>query len=150
MRIIWSPARGSTGLPPRACLRFTSFFRTHLLPIQQRHGARLVGRWQTDDDLVVEIWERDGHGAYCRTQAAVRSDPAIAQQHRQSLPLLFTSKDEVLMTSTITRATTGSARIHITITAGVLARTPTVGHSGNYDIDVDEGGPSTRNKRVVF
>jgi hypothetical protein len=28
---------------------FHEFFRTHLLPIQLRHGARLVGRWKTED-----------------------------------------------------------------------------------------------------
>jgi hypothetical protein len=85
-------------------VRAGGFFRTYLLPIQQRHGARLIGRWETEDNRVVAIWEYANHDAYHRIQAAVRTDPAsaTAQQHRQSLPPLFTEKDEVFMTSTIT------------------------------------------------
>ena len=38
-----------------------------------------------------------------QSMLAVRADPAsaAAQQHRQSLPPLFTEKDEVFMTSTV-------------------------------------------------
>jgi len=36
---------------------FHEFFRRWLLPIQQRHGARLIGRWETDDGRVVAVWE---------------------------------------------------------------------------------------------
>ena len=88
---------------PASLPAFHDFFRTHLLPVQQRHGARLVGRWETEDDRVVAIWEYDDQDAYHRIQAAVRADPAsaAAQQHRQSLPPLFTEKDEVFMTSTV-------------------------------------------------
>ena len=28
---------------------FHEFFRNYLLPVQLRHGARLTGRWRTDD-----------------------------------------------------------------------------------------------------
>jgi hypothetical protein len=81
---------------------FHEFFRSHLRPIQQRHGARLIGRWQTEDGRVVAIWEYDNQDAYQRIQAAVAADPAsaTARQHRQTLPLLFTDQDEVFMTST--------------------------------------------------
>lgn len=82
---------------------FHDFFRDCLLPVQLRHGARLVGRWETDDARVVAVWEYDDHEAYERVQAAVRGDPDTrrAQEHRASLPPLFTEKDEVFMRSTV-------------------------------------------------
>lgn len=78
---------------------FHEFFRTHLLPVQLRHGARLVGRWETEDSRVVAVWEYDDREAYERVQAAVVADPASrhAQEVRQGLPPLFTEKDEVFM-----------------------------------------------------
>jgi hypothetical protein len=36
---------------------FHEFFCAFLLPVQLRHGARLVGRWETEDGRVVAIWE---------------------------------------------------------------------------------------------
>jgi hypothetical protein len=38
---------------------FHEFFRAHLLPVQLRHGSRLVGRWETEDGRVVAVWEYD-------------------------------------------------------------------------------------------
>ena len=78
---------------------FHAFFRDWLLPIQRRHGARLVGRWETDDHRVVAVWEYDSLEAYESVEAAVRSDPdsVRAQQHRSTLPPLFTSREEVFM-----------------------------------------------------
>ena len=82
---------------------FHQFFREHLLPVQLRHGARLVGRWETEDGRVVAIWGYDDRVAYERIEQAVRSDPdsAAAQAHRQTLGQLFTSREEVFMTSTL-------------------------------------------------
>ncbi len=82
---------------------FHDYFREHLLPVQQRHGARLVGRWETEDSRVVAIWEYDDREAYERVQDAVESDPDFiaAQQHRDNLPPLFTEKNDVLMVSTV-------------------------------------------------
>jgi NIPSNAP len=90
---------------PDGLASFHDFFRDYLLPIQQRHGARLVGRWQTEDDRVVAIWEYDDHVAYERIQAAVSVDPAsrAAERRRQSLPMLYTEKVEVFMISTLDR-----------------------------------------------
>jgi len=34
---------------------FHQFFRAYLLPVQLRHGARLVDRWETSDSRVVAI-----------------------------------------------------------------------------------------------
>jgi len=80
---------------------FHDFFATHLLPVQLRHGARLVGRWETDDGRVVAVWEYDDRDAYERIQAAVVADPATvqAQRVRHGLPAFFTAKEEVFMTA---------------------------------------------------
>lgn len=78
---------------------FHDFFRTFLLPVQLRHGARLIGRWETGDCRVVAIWEYDDRAAYERIEAAVRADPDSrrAQQHRAGLPALMTAMEEVFM-----------------------------------------------------
>jgi hypothetical protein len=82
---------------------FHDFFRTHLLPVQLRHGARLVGRWETEDGRVVAVWEYDDRPAYERIESAVRRDPDSrrAQQQRASLPTLITGQEETFMTSTL-------------------------------------------------
>ncbi len=39
---------------------FNAFFRDRLLPVQKRYGARLIGRWQTEDDMrVAALWVYD-------------------------------------------------------------------------------------------
>jgi hypothetical protein len=88
---------------PENLALFHDFFRTHLLPVQLRHGARLIGRWQTEDDRVVAVWEYDDRQAYERIQAAVRADPATlqAQQVRRGLPALIVATDETFMSSTL-------------------------------------------------
>ncbi|HXW43673.1 MAG TPA: NIPSNAP family protein [Streptosporangiaceae bacterium] len=81
---------------------FHQFFLTHLLPVQLRHGARLVGRWEADDGRVVAVWEYDDRQAYERIEAAVRADPDSdrAREHRAGLPPLITATEEVFMTAT--------------------------------------------------
>lgn len=83
--------------------RFNEFFEQHLLPTQLRHGARLVGRWSTEDGRVVAIWEYESRAEYDRIQRAVTADPetARAQQIRATLPTLFTNMTETFMVSTI-------------------------------------------------
>ncbi len=89
---------------PENLAAFHEFFRDYLLPVQLRHGARLIGRWQTDDSRVVAVWEYDDRQAYERIDAAVRADPATerARSQRARLPTLFTTKEETFMSSTIT------------------------------------------------
>jgi hypothetical protein len=84
---------------PENLSAFHDFFRDHLLPIQERHGARLVGRWETEDGRVVAIWGYDDRDAYERINAAVVADPAskIAQRYRATLGPLFTEREEVFM-----------------------------------------------------
>ncbi|MQY18336.1 NIPSNAP family protein [Nocardia macrotermitis] len=80
---------------------FHDYFRIHLLPVQLRHGARLVGRWETDDGRVVAVWEYDDRDSYDRIQAAVAADSATpwAEELRRELPAFFTERDEVFMRS---------------------------------------------------
>jgi NIPSNAP len=88
---------------------FHEFFRRWLLPVQLRHGARLVGRWEAEDDRVVAVWEYDDRDSYERIEAAVRADPQSveARKRRATLPPLITSQEEVFMSSTV-----GSASDH--------------------------------------
>jgi hypothetical protein len=83
---------------------FHDFFRTHLLPVQLRHGARLVGRWEAEDGRVVAVWEYDDRNAYERIEAAVRADPdsRVARQRRAELPPLITAQEETVLTDTVT------------------------------------------------
>ena len=80
---------------------FHDYFRIHLLPVEVRHGARLVGRWETDDGRVVAVWEYDDRESYERIQAEVAADPATrwAEELRRELPPFFTERDEVFMRS---------------------------------------------------
>jgi NIPSNAP len=92
---------------PERLAAFHDFFNAHLLPVQVRHGARLVGRWETDDDEVIAVWEYDDMPAYERIDAAVRADPdsARAQRQRNTLGLLFTEKHETFARSTVPSTT---------------------------------------------
>ncbi|MBY8855494.1 NIPSNAP family protein [Nocardia sp. CA2R105] len=80
---------------------FHDYFRIHLLPVEVRHGARLVGRWETDDGRVVAVWEYDDRESYEHIQAEVAADPATrwAEELRRELPPFFTERDEVFMRS---------------------------------------------------
>jgi NIPSNAP len=95
---------------PESIDRFNAFFEEHLLPTQLRHGARLVGRWATEDSRIVAIWEYGSRAEYERIQKAVDLDPATAQAKafRATLPPLFTSLSETFMTSTLTDIRTSS------------------------------------------
>src|SRR3954447_21929333 len=82
---------------------FHEFFTSYLLPVQLRHGARLVGRWETEDHEVIAVWEYDDVAAYERIADAVASDPdaATAQRVRATLGPLFTEKHEAFARSTV-------------------------------------------------
>jgi hypothetical protein len=84
---------------------FTDFFLAYLLPVQLRHGARLVGRWLTDDGArVIAIWEYDSEESFNAIDQVVRADPdsLVAQQYRrEALPTMFTAVEEGFMRSTV-------------------------------------------------
>ena len=82
---------------------FHEFFEDCLLPVQLRHGARLVGRWGTHDKRVVAVWEYDDMRAYEKIERAVRGDPdsVTVLERRRSLGKLFTEREGVFMSSTV-------------------------------------------------
>jgi len=88
---------------PERLAAFHDFFNAYLLPVQARHGARLVGRWETDDAEVIAVWEYDDKAAYERIAAAVRADPdsVKAREHRHTLGQLFTETHETFARSTV-------------------------------------------------
>ncbi len=93
------PLTGGVGVNEVWSLRVNG----HLaLPVQLRHGARLIGRWEAEDGWVIAVWEYDDRGAYERIDAAVRANPdsTRAQQHRAELPPLITGQQETFMVST--------------------------------------------------
>lgn len=66
---------------------FNDFFRERLLPVQQRYGARLVGRWQTEDGShIAALWVYDSLEQYEQIQIKVSSDPDSikAQEFRRA------------------------------------------------------------------
>jgi hypothetical protein len=88
---------------PENLSAFNEFFNAHLLPVQLRHGARLVGRWATDAGEVIAVWEYDNEEAYRRVAEAVAADAdaAAAQRVRSTLGPLFTEKYEAFAHSTV-------------------------------------------------
>lgn len=88
---------------PQNLEAFHDFFNRHLLPVQQRHGARLVGRWVTDGGEVLAVWEYDDETAYTTIQSAVAADPdsTRAQEIRRTIGTLFTEMHEDFARSTL-------------------------------------------------
>ncbi len=84
---------------------FNEFFRERLLPVQRRHGARLIGRWQTEDGAeIVAIWAYASPEAYRGIEARVRADPqsvAAREYRRRHLDPLYTAAAECFMRSTV-------------------------------------------------
>lgn len=84
---------------------FNSFFRERLLPVQKRYGARLIGRWGTEDGKrIAAMWVYDSIEQYESIQAKVRVDPdsVKAQEFRRTeLNPLFTETEETFMVSTV-------------------------------------------------
>jgi hypothetical protein len=56
---------------------FTAFFLQRLLPVEERYGGRLVGRWQTEDESeVLALWAYQSQEAASQCAKAVSEDPA--------------------------------------------------------------------------
>lgn len=73
---------------PDRVAAFNAFFAEHLLPVQQKHGARLVGCWRTEvGDEVTALWEYRDRETYNHVEQAVRGDPltAAARSRRAEL-----------------------------------------------------------------
>jgi 8-oxo-dGTP diphosphatase len=93
---------------------FDSFFLTRLLPLQKRHGARLVGRWRAETDSeVTAVWAYRDRADYERIDSAVRNDPQMAAAHeaRARLGPLYDGVEEVFAVSTLPLAETELAHL---------------------------------------
>ncbi len=81
----------------------TRIFQELVRPVHEKYGARLVGRWLTDDGKIVVIWQyRDIE--HCRgCLQSVKEDP----ESKHTLPirtaggLAEVARREVFMTSTL-------------------------------------------------
>jgi len=82
-----------------------TLFKEWLLPVQTRHGAQLVGRWQTEDGSeIVALWAYESMEAYHAIERQVRDDPqsAEAQRYRRAnLDPLVTEVKQQLVFSTL-------------------------------------------------
>lgn len=84
---------------------FNKFFQSHLLPIQKRHGAKLIGRWQNADGRrITALWSYDTVEHYKFIENKVKNDPDSikAQQYqKQELAPLFQATSESFLESTL-------------------------------------------------
>lgn len=79
-------------IQPENLDQFNEFFLQYLLPNQLKHGAKLVGRWVSEDQSEIEaIWEYESLEVYHRIEGQVRNDDlhARAQEKRQELGELY-------------------------------------------------------------
>ncbi len=89
---------------------FAAFFVRQLLPIRERYGARLVGRWQTTDEAeVLTIWAYPSREAAEESDNLVADDPATAEaeafQERYLEPLYLEREDAPLYSTVLLERT---------------------------------------------
>jgi NIPSNAP len=99
---------------PGRLAAFNQFFLERLLPIQVRHGARLVGRFESaDQHRIFALWAYDDQAAYERIDRRVLNDPdsAAARRERESLEPLVSDVTEDFVTSTVPLALTELAHL---------------------------------------
>jgi NIPSNAP len=83
---------------------FNEFFLEHLLPIQLRHGAKLVARLgSADESRIYALWAYDDEAAFDEIDRRVRDDPdsAAALKARRRLDPLFIDATDEFLTSTV-------------------------------------------------
>jgi NIPSNAP len=98
---------------------FNQHFNDTLLPVQFKHGARLIGRWKTSSDEeaveIFAIWEYDSYEEYEIIEGKVRSDePHIKRVQewfaqmggREKLKGSFFKIDQDFLESTLTNEST--------------------------------------------
>lgn len=87
-------------IQPENLEKFNEFFLHYLLPNQLKHGAKLIGRWVSEDQSEIEaIWEYESKAAYDRIEEQVRNDDLHlqAQERRQELGELYTESKQDFM-----------------------------------------------------
>ncbi|MGE6491869.1 NUDIX domain-containing protein [Exiguobacterium sp. NPDC077395] len=87
---------------PERLQEFTDFFHTYIYPIQASHGARLVGRWVTEDKSeVMALWEYRDREHYEQVERDYRGSTlrrdAMKQRARLGKDLYIKSSEEFMM-----------------------------------------------------
>jgi 8-oxo-dGTP diphosphatase len=93
---------------------FNEFFLERLLPIQLKHGARLVGRFQSrDGSTVYALWAYESEASFEEIDRRVRDDPesASVQDERRLLDPLVSEMTEEFLASSIPLARTELAHL---------------------------------------
>lgn len=89
---------------------FTAFFLQRLLPIEERYGGRLVGRWQTEDESeVLALWAYQSRESAEQCAKLIRDDPAMREatsfRERYLDPLYLEEAESELLSTVPLRAT---------------------------------------------
>ena len=67
---------------------FNEFFHHYLLPNQIKNGAKLIGRWITEDQHeIVAIWEYPSYDEYVKIEKRVQKDEWQKLEHTQRLKI---------------------------------------------------------------
>ncbi|WP_215142003.1 NUDIX domain-containing protein [Exiguobacterium qingdaonense] len=87
---------------PERLQEFTDFFHTYIYPIQASHGARLVGRWVTEDKSeVMALWEYRDREHYEQVERDYRGSTlrreAMKKRARLGKELYIKSSEEFMM-----------------------------------------------------
>jgi 8-oxo-dGTP diphosphatase len=141
---------------------FNAFFLERLLPVQLRHGARLVGRFQSEElSRVYALWVYEDREAYLEIDRRVREDPdsGSARDYRAAARLTQLDRSDEFLVSTVPLADTeladlatawrgrrlGAAAIILRQDSGVLLVHHTYGRL-NWELP---GGASEPGESVV-
>ncbi|MBK5463486.1 NIPSNAP family protein [Peribacillus sp. TH27] len=74
-------------LPEKVSL-FTGFFHAYLLPNQLKNGAKLVGRWITENkDEIITLWEYPNYEEYMKIEERVKKDEMYKKAQTQLIEL---------------------------------------------------------------
>ena len=81
----------------------TTIFQSMVRPVHELLGARLVGRWLTDDRCLVVIWEYDSEKHCQDVLSSVKNDPELIRSTamREASGTAAADRKEVFMRSTI-------------------------------------------------
>jgi 8-oxo-dGTP diphosphatase len=93
---------------------FNDFFLERLLPIQLRHGAKLVGRFESaEESQISALWAYDDQAAFEAIDRRVRDDPDTAASHqmRRLVDPLFGEVTEDFLSSTVPLSLTELAHL---------------------------------------
>ncbi|MBY0097294.1 NUDIX domain-containing protein [Mesobacillus maritimus] len=84
---------------PEKVEEFQQFFEKFLLPVQVKNGAKLVGKWLTESEEIMVIWEYPSPEEYQKILQRVHKDEIMKkmqeQVHRFGKPFLQSFEDDL-------------------------------------------------------